>query len=84
MSTSVSVVEGNIEEKRSLFISIVLLFLLPSLNGFLFVCLEKLAYQQFNAGDVPAHLEDRVVFLCVGKIKRVHRSRPDMLLPNYT
>lgn len=46
--------------------------------------LEKLADQEFNAGDVPPHLEDRAVLLCVGKIKRVHRSRTDMLLPNYT
>lgn len=46
--------------------------------------LEKLADQEFDAGDVPPHLEDRAVLLCVGKIKRVHRSRTDMLLPNYT
>lgn len=46
--------------------------------------LEKLADQEFDAGDVPPHLEDRAVLLCVRKIKRVHRSRADVLLPNYT
>lgn len=46
--------------------------------------LEKLADQEFDAGDVPPHLEDRVVLLCVGKIKRVYRSGADMFLPNYT
>lgn len=92
MPTSVGVMEGNVEEKRPLFIPLIIvvisgvlfLFLLPSLGGFFFVRLEKLAYQEFNAGDVPAHLEDRVVFLRVGKIKRVYRPRADVLLPNYT
>lgn len=46
--------------------------------------LEKLADQEFDAGDVPPHLEDRAVLLCVGKIKRIYRSRTYMLLPNYT
>ncbi len=45
--------------------------------------LEKLADQEFDAGDVPPHLEDRVVLFSVGKIKRVYRSRTNMLLSNY-
>ena len=46
--------------------------------------LEELADQEFDAGDVPPHLEDRIVLLRVGKVKRVHRSRADVLLPDYT
>lgn len=90
MSTPVSVMEGNIEEKWPLFIFFIvsitftLFFLLLPLKGFLFLGLEELADQVFNASDVPPNLEDRAVFFCVGKIKRVNRSRTDMLLPNYT
>lgn len=79
--------KGNIQEKRPLVIFrvvFVLFFLLPSFMSFFVMCLEKLADQEFDAGDVPPHLEDRIVLLCVGKIKRVYRSRADMLLPNYT
>ena len=82
--------EGNIEEKRSLFISFIItvsfisFFLLPSLNYFLFMGLEELADQEFDASDVPPHLKDRAVLLCVGKLKRVYRSWTNMLLPNYT
>lgn len=46
--------------------------------------LEKLADQEFDAGDVPPHLEDRAVLLCISKIKRVHRSWTDMFLPDNT
>lgn len=90
MSTSVSVMKGNIEEKWPLFsfcivfITFIVFFLLSSLKSFLFMGLEKLADQELNASDVPPNLEDRAVFFCVGKIKRVNISRTDMLLPNYT
>lgn len=46
--------------------------------------LEELADQEFYSGDVPAHLENRAVFLSVGEIKRVNRPRTDVLLSNYT
>lgn len=46
--------------------------------------LEKLTDQELDPGDVPPHLEDRVIFLCVCKIKRVNRPRTDVLLTNYT
>lgn len=75
VSTSVSVVEGDIEEKRPLlaFHIIVLPFTLwPLFKDFLLVSLEKLADQEFDAGDVPPHLEDRAVLLRVGKIKRIN------------
>lgn len=88
MSTSVGVMEGNIEEKWPLvvfcIVSITFLFLLPSINSFLFMGLEELADQEFDASDIPPNLEDRAVLFCVGKIERVNRSRAYMLLPNYT
>lgn len=87
VSTSVGVVKGNIKEKWPAFIFYIdfnVFLLSPSFKGFLFMGLEKLADQEFYACDVPPHLKDRAVLLCVGKIKRVYRSRADMLLPNYT
>lgn len=90
VSTSMSIMEGNIKEKWPVFILYILpvtffcFFPVLSLKGFLFVSLEKLADQEFNASDVPPHLEDRVVFLCVGKVKGVNRSRANVLLSNYT
>lgn len=85
-----SIMEGNIKEKWPVFILYILpvtffcFFPVLLLKGFLFVSLEKLADQEFNASDVPPRLEDRAVFLCVGKVKGVNRSRANVLLSNYT
>lgn len=90
VSTSVRIMEGNVKEKWPLFIlysppiTFFCFSLLPSLKGFLFTGLEKLADQEFDASDVPPHLEDGTVFLCVGKVKGVNRSRANVLLSNYT
>lgn len=87
VSTSVGVVEGDIKKKWPLlpsYIAFIPFFLSPFLEGSQLMILEELADQQLDAGDVPPHLEDRAVLLCVGKIERVHRSRTHMLLPNYT
>lgn len=84
VSTSVGVVESNIKKKRPL---LVLFYFVPFafvLHFLLFMALKKLADQEFDAGDVPPHLEHRAVLLCVSKIKRVHRSWTDMLLPDNT
>lgn len=82
-----SVMKSNIEKKWPLFlpnIVLILVCLTPLFEDFLLMCLEKLADQKFNAGDVSPHLEDRVVLLCVGKVKWVDRSRTHMLFSNYT
>lgn len=87
VSTAVGVVEGNVKEKWPLFtfyIPFILFGLMPSFKHFLFMGLEKFADQEFDAGDVPPHLQDRVVLLCVGIIERIYRSRTDVLLPNNT
>lgn len=87
VSTSVGVVEGDVKEKWPLFIfyiPFILFCLTPLFKRFLFMGLEKLADQEFDAGDVPPHLQDRVVFLCVGIIEGIYGSRTDVLLPNNT
>lgn len=95
VSTAVGVMEGHVEEKWPLLLLLLLLrrcaaaattslFGLVFLQGLLSVCLEELANQQFDAGDVSPDLEDGAVLLRVGKIKGVHRARPHVLLPNYT
>ena len=79
--------EGNVKEKWPLFtfyVPFILFGLMPSFKHFLFMGLEKFADQEFDAGDVPPHLQDRVVLLGVGIIERIYRSRTDVLLPNNT
>lgn len=84
VSTSVGVVESNIKKKRPLLVVVYFVLFAFVLSFLLFMGLEKLADQEFDAGDVPPHLEDRAVLLCVSKIKRVHGSWTDMLLPDNT
>lgn len=98
VSTAVGVMEGHVEEKRSLLLLILLLLYrsivtaaasssllgLGAVQSLLSVGLEELANQQFDAGDVPPDLEDGAVLLRVGKVKRVDRARPHMFLPNDT
>lgn len=73
VSTSMGVVEGHVQEKRPLLLSV---------GSILFMSLEEFADQKFNAGDVPPHLEDRAVLLRVGKVERIHRPRTHVLLSN--
>lgn len=68
------VMKGYIEKERPL--------LLLRIDFILFMSLEEFADQEFDAGDVPSHLEDRAVLLCVCKIKRIHRAGTHVLLPN--
>lgn len=83
MSTSVSVVKGDVKKEWPLVVFRIPSSLPPPFRSSLFMSLEELADQEFDAGDVPPNLEDRAVLLRVGKIKRVHGSRADVLLPNY-
>lgn len=87
VSTSVGVVEGDIKKKWPLlpsYISFIPFFLSRFLEGSQLMILKELADQELDASDVPPHLKDGAVLLCVGKIERVHRSRAHVFLTNYT
>lgn len=90
MAASMGVMEGHIKEKWSFILYIIFIvasflsFMSPPFSCFLLMSLEKLTDQEFDPGDVPPHLEDGVIFLRVRKIKRVNRSRTNVLLTNYT
>lgn len=82
VSTPVWVVEGNVQEKGSVLAST--RNAASSRIRFSFVSLEELPDKKFDPGDVPPHLQHRGVFFCVGKVKRIDRTGPDVLLPDYT
>lgn len=86
MSTSVSVMEGDVKKKwyvLPIWLVSIISFL-PLNRDSLFMKLEKLADKEFDSRDVPPDLQDRAVLLRESKIKGVHGSRTNMLLSDYT
>lgn len=68
------IMECHIQEERSI---------LPPCVFLLSLGLEKPSDQQFDPGNIPTHLEHRIVFLCVGEVKGVDRTWTNVLLPDY-
>lgn len=75
MTAAVRIMESNIQEEGP--------FLL-SLAPLLFLALEELPNEELDLGDIPTHLQDRIVLFCVGEVKWVNRAWTNMFFPDDT